>query len=83
VFAQDAEGGEIAAGLHDSLLKQHVWIWKTGCLENVTGHEEKGEDAILDQELAIGAMDAVAIQAAMPAIVQCFGWLDWLRASSA
>lgn len=34
------------------------------------------------KELDIGAMDAVAIQAPMPAIVQCFAWLDRLRANS-
>lgn len=82
VFAQDAEGIEISASLHDALLEQHVWIWKAGCIENVTGHDEKGEDAILDQELAISTMDGVAIQTAMPAIVQCFRWLDRLRANS-
>ena len=43
---------------------------------------QKGEDAILDQELAISTMDGVAIQTAMPAIVQCFRWLDRLRANS-
>lgn len=82
VFAQDVEGIEISASLHDALLEQHVWIWKAGCIENVTGHDEKGEDAILDQELAISTMDGVAIQTAMPAIVQCFRWLDRLRANS-
>ena len=82
VFAQDAEGIEISASLHDALLGQHVWIWKAGCIENVTGHDEKGEDAILDQELAISTMDGVAIQTAMSAIVQCFRWLDRLRANS-
>jgi putative ATP-dependent endonuclease of OLD family len=82
VFAQDAEGAQISSDLHDALLEHGVWIWKAGCLENVTGHEEKGEDAILAQELAIGAMNAAGIEQAMPPIVQCFGWLDWLRANS-
>ncbi len=82
VFAQDEDGAQISAGLHDALLKQRVWIWKAGCLENVTGHKEKGEDAILAQEVAIGAMDATAIESSMPTMVHCFGWLDRLRANS-
>lgn len=81
-FARDADGAQISAGLHDVLLERRVWVWKVGCLENVTGHEEKGEDAILTQELAISAMDAAAIEKSMAMIVDCFGWLDWLRANS-
>lgn len=82
IFAKDADGAHISASLHDVLLKQSVWIWMAGCLEDVTGHEEKGEDAILAQELAIGAMDAAAIEKSMPTIVDCFRWLDWLRTNS-
>jgi putative ATP-dependent endonuclease of the OLD family len=83
IFAKDAEGAHISAGLHEVLLKQSVWIWMAGCLENVIGYEEKGEDAILAQELAIGAMDAAAIENSMPMIVDCFRWLDGLRTNSA
>jgi putative ATP-dependent endonuclease of OLD family len=82
VFAQDADGAQISAGLHDALFEQRVWIWKAGCLENVIGHKEKGEDAILAQELAIGVMDAAEIEQSMPSIVNCFRWLDSLRANS-
>lgn len=82
VFAQDAEGAQISASLHNALLEQRVWIWRAGCLENVTDHAEKGEDAILTQELTIGAMDAAGIGKSMPTIVDCFGWLDWLRAKA-
>lgn len=83
VFAQDTEGAQVAADLHEDLLKHRVWIWKAGCLENVTGHTEKGEDAILAQELAINAMEASAIAHAMPMVARCFEWLDALRASTA
>ncbi|RBL83945.1 AAA family ATPase [Streptomyces cavourensis] len=81
VFAQDADGAQISARLHNVLLEQRVWIWRSGCMENVTGHEEKGENAILMQELAISAMDAAAIEKSMPTIIDCFGWLDRLRAN--
>lgn len=82
-FAQDDEGIRISADLHNVLLDHRVWIWKMGCLENVTGHEEKGEHAILAQEQSIGAMNAAEIEKSMPTIVHCFGWLDGLRAESA
>ncbi|CAP40536.1 ATP-dependent nuclease [Bordetella petrii] len=79
LFAQHPEGIQLSAGLHNALLDQRVWIWRSGCLENVTGYEEKGEDAILTQELAIGVMEAAAIQRSMPTIVECFEWLDRQR----
>lgn len=82
VFAQDGDGAHISAGLHDALLEKRVWIWKAGCLENVTGHEEKGEDAIMAQELAIGAMDAAAIEQSMPMVAHCFAWLDRMRVNA-
>jgi putative ATP-dependent endonuclease of the OLD family len=83
VFAQDADGAQISAGLHDALLERRLWVWKVGCMENVIGHEEKGEDAILAQELSISAMDAAAIEKSMPTVVKCFGWLDQLRSNYA
>lgn len=81
IFAIDPEGAEISAGLHDTLRAQGLWIWTAGCLENVTGYAEKGEEAILAQELAIESMDAKAIEADMPEIGRCFDWLDGLRGS--
>src|SRR5690606_10270283 len=43
LFAQHPEGIQLPAGLHNALLDQRVWIWRSGCLENVTGYEEKRE----------------------------------------
>ncbi|MER1939892.1 AAA family ATPase [Castellaniella sp. FW104-16D08] len=81
IFAADPEGAEIATNLHDTLRAHSLWLWKVGCIENVSGHPEKGEEAILAQELAIGSMDARAIKADMPEIGCCFDWLDGLRRS--
>lgn len=67
--------------LHDTLCAQSLWLWKVGCIENATGYAEKGEEAILAQELAIESMDAQAIEATMPEIGCCFDWLDGLRRS--
>lgn len=83
IFAIDPEGSEISTGLHETLRKQGLWVWPTGCIENVTGYAEKGEEAILAQELAIESMDAKAIEAAMPEIGRCFDWLDGLRGNPA
>jgi energy-coupling factor transporter ATP-binding protein EcfA2 len=81
VFAVDPEGAEISTSLHDTLLTQNLWLWKVGCIENAIGYAEKGEEAILTQELAIKSMDAQAIETTMPEIGHCFDWLDSLRAS--
>ncbi|MNX84333.1 hypothetical protein D3C86_1161260 [compost metagenome] len=78
-FARDPEGMNITAGLHDSLRAQSVWIWKAGCLEDVMGNADKGEDAILVQEHAIGSMTAADVEEKMPAIGHCFQWLDSVR----
>lgn len=83
IFASDPEGAEISSDLHDTLLTHALWVWKVGCIEDVTGHADKGEDAILAQELVIEAMDAKTIEATMPEIKRCFDWLDGLRGNPA
>ncbi|UHL63511.1 AAA family ATPase [Paralcaligenes sp. KSB-10] len=83
IFAADPEGAEISTNLHDTLRARNLWLWKVGCIENVTNHLEKGEEAILAQELAIESMDAQALEAAMPEIGRCFDWLDGLHGSPA
>lgn len=79
IYAQDAEGASIAGDLHTALRDKGVWIWAAGCLEDVTGFADKGEDAILAQELAFEALSAADVEAAMPAVKQCFDWLESLR----
>lgn len=83
IFAIDPEGAEISVGLHNTLRVQDLWVWTAGCIEDVTGYADKGEDAILAQELAIESMDANTIEVDMPEIKLCFDWLDKLRGNSA
>ena len=82
VFAADPDGASISCGLHDVLRAQGLWVWTAGCIEDVTGFGQKGEDAILAQELAIEKMDAEEIEKSMPQIKCCFDWLDGLRGSA-
>lgn len=82
LFALDPEGAKISTGLHNTLRAQGLWVWTAGCIEDITGFPEKGEDAILAQELAIEPMDAEEIKATMPEIKRCFDWLDGLRGNS-
>ena len=75
LIAQDANGSAIAKNTHDMLKAQAVWIWPDGCIEQVTGCDDKGEDAILKQEEQLRKMTAADIDATMPSFRECFEWI--------
>jgi putative ATP-dependent endonuclease of the OLD family len=77
IFAADGDGGAIANAAHSALKQRRIWIWPTGCIEEVTRVKEKGEDAILAQETLLLGMTATDIERAMPEFKPCF---DWIRA---
>lgn len=74
-FAQDNDGKPIALAAHETLKGKAIWIWPLGCIEQVTGATEKGEDAIIEQEQKLSGMSAADIGAAMPAFKACFDWI--------
>lgn len=74
-FAADQEGKLIAKNSHDALKGAGIWIWQQGCIEQVIGAENKGEDAIVEQEQRLLEMDASEIEEQMPAFKECFDWI--------
>ncbi|SHJ84379.1 ATP-dependent nuclease [Halomonas caseinilytica] len=74
-FASDDEGQDIAQGSHETLKDARVWAWPQGCIEQVTGADDKGEDAIMEQEQQLRAMSAAEIEQQMPAFKACFDWI--------
>lgn len=74
-FAEDAEGASIAQGCHDALKDQHVWAWPVGCIEDVLGAKDKGEEAILAQEERLRVMAADEIAQEMPSFKACLEWI--------
>ncbi len=74
-FASDAEGKVLAEGSHDALKEANVWAWTQGCIEQVIGTYDKGEDAIIEQEQRLRDMDSAYIEKNMPAFKKCFDWI--------
>lgn len=74
-FALDEEGRKIAEGTHKNLKQFSVWAWPQGTIEQITGAEEKGEDAIIKQEEQLQAMRPEEIEDQMPALKECFDWI--------
>ena len=77
-FAADDEGCAIVECSHSDLKPAGVWVWPQGCIEQVMGCEDKGEDAIIQQEERLRAMSASEIEQQMPIFKACF---DWVRGS--
>lgn len=77
-FASDEEGREIAQGSHEALKVSRIWAWPQGCIEQVTGAQDKGEDAIIEQEQQLRTMSAIEIEQQMPAFKSCFDWIKSL-----
>ncbi|MGH1359929.1 MAG: ATP-dependent nuclease [Burkholderiaceae bacterium] len=75
VVAQDGSGSAVALRTHEELKIKDVWIWPVGCIEQVTGCADKGEDAILEQEEQLRGMSAVDIDSTMPRFRGCFEWI--------
>lgn len=79
IFAKEADGIKLAQKAHEDLKSHAIWVWLEGCIEQVTGHEDKGESAILEQEKKLIGMSSEEIGSDMPSFVKCF---EWLRAIS-
>lgn len=75
LFAADIEGKSLAEQVQEALKDHRVWAWCEGCIEQVTGTADKGEDAIIEQEQRLRAMSAADIEQQMPAFKACFEWI--------
>lgn len=78
LLAADVEGRELAEQAQHALLPHRVWAWREGCIEQVTGTDDKGEYAIIEQEQRLRAMSADDIEQQMPAFKACFDWIRGL-----
>lgn len=75
LLAVDADGKTLALDVHNQLKEHSIWIWKSGCIEHVTGTADKGEEAIIEQEEALRTKSSADVAAEFPAIVECFKWI--------
>jgi putative ATP-dependent endonuclease of OLD family len=75
LLAADADGKTLASDVHNQLKGHSIWIWKSGCIEHVTGTAGKGEDAIIEQEEALRIKSSADVAAEFPALVECFKWV--------
>lgn len=75
LIAKDVKGSAIAKRTHEMLKGQSVWIWPDGCIEQVTGCDDKGENAILEQEEQLRSMSSAEIDMTMPGFRECFEWI--------
>lgn len=75
LFAADDEGRSLAEQTQQSLQAHGVWAWPHGCIEQVTGVYDKGEDAVIEQEQRLRAMSASDVEQQMPAFKACFDWI--------
>jgi predicted ATP-dependent endonuclease of OLD family len=72
---EDSKGKGIANSVHSQLKQKCIWIWPVGCIEHVTEHREKGEEAIDKQEKLIRDMDKIQFESRMPLFKECFDWI--------
>ncbi len=75
MFAADIDGKKLAGSVHNDLKQKRVWVWPTGCIEDVTGFGGKGEDAIAEQEKLLLQLDSSGIQQSMPGVHACLEWI--------
>ncbi len=73
--AKNSKGRNIANSVHSQLKQKCVWIWPVGCIEQITNHQEKGEEAIINQEVLLRNMDKIQIENDMPLFKECFDWI--------
>lgn len=78
MLSHDGEGSAAAQTVQQCLLEHKVWVWPIGCIEQITGFDGKGEEAIVAQEKVIRSMDAHGIVEVMPLFKECFEWVDQL-----
>lgn len=74
-YAANEDGKAIALSSHETLKYSGVWVWLEGCIEQVTKADQKGEDAIAEQEDTLRALSATEIEEQMPAFKACFDWI--------
>lgn len=74
-FAADDEGKALAEQTQGALRAHRIWAWREGCIEQVIGSNDKGEDAIIEQEQRLQTMSAANIEQQMPAFKACFDWI--------
>ena len=75
MLAQEIDGQQLLKTVHEQLKGCNIWVWTDGCIENVTGASNKGENAIAEQEERLLAMSAIEIEQQMPAFAACFAWI--------
>ena len=56
-----------------------IWVWRNGSIEQVTQYDQKGEDAIIEQEMELRELDAAAIDLKMPEFKKCFEWIKGMN----
>ena len=78
LFAKETDGLALSQAVHDQLKACNIWVWSEGCIEDVTGAANKGEDAIIEQEEQLRIMSAEEIEKEMPAFKACFEWIRGL-----
>lgn len=78
LFAKDSNGKFISESVQNQLKSKMVWIWSEGSIEDVTGHAEKGESAIIKQEQILRSLPAQQIEDSMPSFKKCFEWIKSL-----
>lgn len=83
LVAQDTDGAAAAQAAHEALLDVGVFVWPAGCIEHVTGHTNKGEDALSEQEEMLRQMGMAEIETDMPLLKACFEWLRGLPEADA
>lgn len=75
LMAANDEGRAASDQAHETLKASGVWVWPLGCIEQVTGTNDKGENAIIEQEERLRTMSAADIEQQMPAFKACFDWI--------
>jgi len=74
-MAADEYGAIIASGVHDELAAHDIWVWKQGCIEDVLGIDEKGEEAIQNQDGRIIAFSHKELEVQLPHAKACVDWI--------
>lgn len=75
-MAADEHGAIVAGDVHDALVAQGVWVWSQGCIEDVLGVDDKGEDVIQAQEDRLTAMSKEDVEAQFSTAAACVLWID-------
>lgn len=75
-FAKDAEGAALVELVHAALKKHRVWMWKSGCIEDVLAIEgSKGEETLASAEECLQAMTCEELKRRYPEACECLRWI--------